>query len=82
MECYIPTENNISENVDIIWMTSEGTVIQTVKNVLGYVNGSTTIYKHTLLRRKNDSTAYNCQLRVNSNPSLPQLGLTGESNVS
>ena len=82
MECYIPTESNISENVDIIWMTSEGTVVQTVKNVLGEVDGDTTIYRHTLLRRKNDSTAYNCQLRVNSNPSLPQLGLTGGSTVN
>ena len=79
MECYIPIESSISENVDILWMTSEGTVVQTVENVLGDVRGDTTIYRHTLLRRKNDSTAYSCQLRLNSNPSLPQLVLPGRS---
>ena len=82
MECYIPTERSISENVDIIWMTSEGTVVQIVKNVSGDVDGDTTIYRHTLLRRKNDSTAYNCQLRVNSDPSLTGLPLTGGSAVN
>lgn len=70
MECYIPTESSINGNVDIIWMTSEGIVVQTVKNVSGDVDGDITIYRHTLLRRKNDSTTYSCQLRVNSNPSL------------
>ena len=79
MECYIPTESSISENVDIIWMTSEGTVVQTVENVLGDVRGDITTYRHTLLRRKNDNTTYNCQLRLNSNPSLPQLELPGRS---
>ena len=82
MECNIPTESSIIENVDIIWMTIEGTVVQTVKNVLGYVDGDKTMYRDTLLRRKNDSTAYNCQLRVNSNPSLSQLGRTGGSTVN
>ena len=82
MKCSIPTKSNINENVDIIWMTTEGTVVQTVKNVLGDVDGDITTYQHNLLRRKNDSTAYSCQLRVNSNPSLPQLGITGGSTVN
>lgn len=83
MECNIPTESGISESVDIIWMTSDGTVVQTIHNVSGDVRGSTTIYKHTLLRKKNDSTTYNCQLILNSNPSLSQLNIqTGECAIN
>ena len=58
MECSVPMESGVSEDVNIIWMTNDGSVVKTVQNVLGDERGNTTIYRHTLWCKINDKTTY------------------------
>ena len=78
MECRVPMESGVSEVVNIIWMTNDGSVIKTVPNVSGDERGNITIYRHTLWRKINDKTKYKCRLTLSSNPSPSQLEPIGE----
>ena len=78
MECSVPLESGVSEDVNIIWMTNDGSVVKTIQNVSGDERGNTTIYRHTLWHKINDKTVYKCQLTLSSNPLPSQLEPIGE----